>query len=305
MKTIEKECVDQKGDALLVADAGGTKTEWLYIAPEADEGVLLTTDGINGSIMTEEAMTSVIDELNHQLKRINAGEIDCELYFYGAGCNSELIKERLDNIFSSRLSMKFSKKEFHSDLEGAARALFGDSKGIAAILGTGSATGFYSGRSVTDNVPSLGYILGDEGSGASMGKDLLNMLFKRELPKDIKEELEKEKDIDLPHVIENTYRRKDANRYLASFVPFIKYHENVKEISELIDRNLKLFFDKNVLKYKNEPNKSIRFAGSVAVLFSNRLEKLAEDYGFKAEKFLKNPITGLGNYYLTKRKNDI
>lgn len=288
------------GEAVIIADAGGTKTQWLFYPSftEGEEGVMIVTQGINAAVMSRETIADRIQDLYAKINSFKSDIKSCRLYFYGAGCNSEPIILRLNQAFAENFPITLTTEEYYSDIVGAAHALFGRDEGVVCILGTGSASGIYDGKSLVDSIPSLGFILGDEGSGAFMGKTLLNMAYKRELPNNIKEKLEESYGLDLPSVIENVYRKPNANRYLATFVPFIKENEHIGEISGMIDYSLKLFFEKNVLKYKKLPNKTLRFAGGVASLFSNRIVRIAKEHGLKADRFIQNPIFELSEYHL-------
>lgn len=288
------------GEAVIIADAGGTKTQWLFYPSfsEGEEGVTIVTKGINAAVMSRETICSRIQDLYSKINRISPDIKSCRMFFYGAGCNSEPVILRLKEAFAENFPITLTTEEYYSDIVGAAHALFGRNEGVVCILGTGSASGIYDGKSLIDSIPSLGFILGDEGSGAFMGKMLLNLVFKRELPNYVKEKLEESCNIDLPSAIENVYRKPNANRYLASFVPFIKENEHISEISLMIDHSLKLFFEKNVLKYKTLPNKTLRFAGSVASLFSDRIVRISEELGLKADRFIQNPIFELSKYHL-------
>lgn len=288
-----------KDELLIIADAGGTKTQWFCcLLNNREERILLTTEGINASINTDEHISGVISDLYNKIYNKFPSAKSCRLFFYGAGCNSQSLKIKLEELFIQQFPIHLSNSLFTNDIEGAARSLFGNEKGIVCILGTGSASGVYNGDTIIDSIPSLGFILGDEGSGAFMGKSLLNLLFKRKLSEKVKVKLEEFSNVRLTDVIERTYRQPGANRYLASFIPFIKENENEEEISELIDDSLKLFFINNVLKYNDKPNNRLRFAGSVAYIFRKRIEDISNSFGLQADRFLQNPIIGLGEYYL-------
>ena len=286
-------------DFLVVADAGGTKTQWWVWNPSMEDALLFEGDGINATVSAEEDILASVSSFRSSLRAASVipdyGRID--VHFYGAGCNSESACAKLDKAFKDVFGEVLGKCHYASDLLGAARALFGPEEGIACILGTGSASCLYAEGDIIDSIPSLGFILGDEGSGARMGCQLLNMYFKRELSPELAHSLEAFTDLRLPAVLEEVYRRPGANRKLASLVPFIKRNENLPQISALIDSNLKLFFSKNVSKYKVFPSRTIRFAGGVASIFKNRLVEMASEYGLKADRFADRPVAALGEYH--------
>lgn len=284
--------------AIIIADAGGTKTQWLVLPSRSETGQLLfSTGGINASVSSTESIHNSVKDFCSHLKDNLPSMESSSLFFYGAGCNSIKAENRLLNIFSSFPELNLTRQLFASDLEGAARALFHNDCGTACILGTGSASGIFDGETIVESIPSLGFVLGDEGSGAFMGKALLNAYFKRGLSSKSKVLLEEEADLDISHVIASVYRKEAPNRFLASFVPFLKKHEKEEDISHLIDGCLKLFFKKNVLQYRERPSDTVRFAGSVAFLFSDRIKEIAHNAGLNADKFLQNPIMELGEYY--------
>lgn len=284
---------------LIVADAGGTKTEWRVKAPCRNQPVLLSTRGINASVSSEEEILNAMTELKNSLiKEIgeSIGKGSVSLHFYGAGCNSKANCSRVIKSFK-KLFPTTTELNVRSDLEGAARALFGDQKGIACILGTGSASCLFDGNEIVDSVPSLGYILGDEGSGASMGRMLLNSYFKRELKEETAMKLERIPGVTLSEVLQKVYRSSGAAAYMASFVPFIKENEKEEGICSIIDHSLKLFFNKNVLKYNCPKGEKIRFAGSVSMIFAERIKRIAHEYGYDADLILQKPIERLGAYH--------
>lgn len=282
---------------ILIADAGGTKTQWFFYPSGSSIPQKFETTGINASVSSDAEIKNAVGELETVISGSVSPEEMIDLYFYGAGCNSKQTESRLAKEFGSSL-LSIHPVEIRSDLEGAARALFGKKKGIACILGTGSASGLYNGEHVIESVPSLGYVLGDEGSGAFMGKRLLNLYFKRGLSEKIKVRLEAFADMSIAHVIECVYRKPAPNKYLGSFVPFLKENEKEKEIEDIIKSCLKLFFNNNVLKYDNPQSQPIGFVGGVAHIFSDQLELLANDYNLTIEGILNRPIDRLGDFIL-------
>lgn len=282
----------------LVADAGGTKTEWWAAISVEDRPFIFRTGGINASVSSDEEILESVEAMVFKLSEELAGHI--RLYFYGAGCNSIRTEKRLKQLFSKSLGDRLLYSEFRSDLEGAAVALFGDKQGIACIMGTGSASSRYDGRKIIDSVPSLGFILGDEGSGSFMGKELINRYYKRSLSPFLMEALEETYRMHMPDLLERVYRRSGSASFLASFVPFLKVHEEEDEISHIIDSSLKLFFEKNVLKYNDAEKVPIRFSGGVAFAFKNRLIRLADEIGLTADRFIEGPTESLGSYHMEK-----
>lgn len=286
---------------ILVADAGGTGTDWWILNTTTREEKFIRTDGINAAVSTDEEIEHTLLDLHSKLILLCGVTPDTtiEIEYYGAACNTPAASARIENALRKAFGPTITVGT-HSDLEGAAVALFGDNPGIACILGTGSASGYFDGQKIADTVPSLGYILGDEGSGAFMGKLLVNKIFKREFEEGLKENLLSSIGLTLPEIIEKVYRQPKANTFLASLVSVIKDNEKLAEISILIDTSLKLFFEKNVVKYNNHKEIPLGFVGGIASSFAPQIRSIASEYGLKIEKILHRPIEGLAQHHKTR-----
>lgn len=288
--------------SLIVADAGGSTTEWWVLSPSMSHPLFVTTEGINAATGKAEAIRDSISIFRQKcLEKVTGKDFgSIFIYFYGAGCNSDYARNLLEMAFEETFADSMIRLKVHTDLQGAALALFGDEPGIACILGTGSASGIYDGRFITESIPSLGYILGDEGSGAFMGRMLLRDWFKKSLPSKIEKELEAFCGLRIQEVIEAVYRKPGANKFLASFVPFLASHSDCGEISEIIDNSLKLFFEFNVLKYNKPRGTQIGFVGGVASAFSDRIRTIGSGYGLATDRFIYRPIIALGEYFTNR-----
>ena len=271
----------------LIADSGSTKTAWAVVGVEDK---IITTSGINPIFMDANTITEI---LNTQLKP-NLTENITEVYFYGAGCASEeknnIIKEALTSVFGK------VNVEVASDLLGAARGLLGFSDGIACILGTGSNSCLYENGKISWNVPALGFILGDEGSGAVLGKLLMGNIFKNQLPEAVKEDFVQTYGYNMMDVIEKVYRSPLPNRFLASFGPFIAKHKEVPEMKEMITSALESFIVRNVKQYPYT-TMPVSFTGSIAYYFSDILQDLATRHGLTIGKIEKDPLRGLVEFH--------
>lgn len=271
----------------IVVDAGSTKTAWGI----AGHGVVAVTKGVNALTVSASELAAIIKEARDKAGNLSIGEI----HWYGAGCATESacirIKRALEAEFSTRAVWVYS------DLVGAARALFGRERGIACILGTGSNSGYYDGKEIMMQVPSLGYILGDEGSGAAMGKRLLSNVLRGLFPLSLSEELRLKWGVDVATVLECVYRKKAPNRYLASFVPFLAEHEVVDAVKEIVCEELSSFADHVLTAYPHIREVSVGFVGSVAWRFHALLEKSLGKFGLKADKIIKDPMEGLLSYH--------
>ena len=274
----------------LIADSGSTKTAWKLIeAPGKTKDI--KTHGLNPFFRTEE---EIFQELTNSLLPETGTNIQ-EIYFYGAGVVNEekgsIVKNALSRIYPE------AKLEAHSDVLGAARALFGDEAGIACILGTGSNVCLYDGKEITGGVSPLGFILGDEGSGAVMGRKLLGDYFKEVMPLHLREEFAKRYNLTREEALNRVYRSEKPNQFLAQFMPFLSGNGNSAYCQEFVQRNFMEFFERNVSRIPNYTNYPIGFIGSVAFYFSQILNNTAGYFGFDKTTIIKDPIDGLEKYY--------
>ena len=180
---------------------------------------------------------------------------------------------------------------------GAAHAVCGHEEGIACILGTGANSCLYDGEQIVANIPPLGYILGDEGSGAVLGKMLLNGIFKGDLPAEIRDLYLEWSGLTYPEIIDKVYRQPLANRFLASSSKFIKDNLQYAELEGLVRYNFDTFFKKNILKYTMSSIRVISAVGGIASAFEEQLRASADSFGYQVGKVLSSPIDGLIEYY--------
>lgn len=268
----------------LIADSGSTKTDWV-LADGNDVVGRYQTQGINPFHQSEDDILAILrSELAPSIQQTPS-----TIQFYGSGVRPELepvMQRLLSTVFPS------AAVEAHGDLLGAARAVCGHSSGVACILGTGANSGLYDGRQIVSNTPPLGYILGDEGSGAVLGVRLLNALYKGFLPSSLLSAFETETGLSVADVIARVYRQPLANRFLASLSPFVNRHIDVPEMSQLVVDNFRCFFRRNVVQY-NRPDLPVGFVGSIAYYYENQLRKAADAEGFTVGVVLKSPMEGL------------
>ena len=221
---------------ILIADCGSTKTDWVLC--EDDEIIASArTQGLNPTHQESEEIFEILSaELTDEFTAHNPQKI----YFYGAGCAYDTANDRMRRA----LEKIFTTKEIHinSDLLAAARALCKHEEGIACILGTGSNSCLFDGEKIVDNTPSLGYILGDEGSGAHLGRQLISDCIKKQLPKKVCDKFFEQYNLDVATILEMTYHSSLPNRWLASFTPFLSENKLVPEINTMLKQCFKLFF---------------------------------------------------------------
>ncbi len=280
-----------KQDTFLIADSGSTKTDWSVI--EKQQVIkTVTTKGMNPFFQSVDEMKEEITE--NLLPYLTKNNFD-NIYFYGAGCIPEKVSI-VENALREVIRVE-NKVEVNSDLLAAARALCGYEPGIACILGTGSNSCYYNGQTIAYQVPALGFILGDEGSGANLGKRLVSDILKNQLGKELKEKFFEEFNTNMADIIEHVYRKPFPNRYLASLNVFLEKHKNQQVIHQLLVNAFCDFIYRNVMQYdyKHLPMNCI---GSIAVIYKEELTEAAQKLGVKVGSICKNPSQGLIKYHI-------
>lgn len=274
---------------ILIADAGATKTDWRVI--ERGEILQFKSDGFNPrshSIST--FVNSIPREIISRKNKIK------NVYYYGAALSDPAITSRLKGLLLAEF--KHAEIFITTDLFGAARSLFGKEAGVACILGTGSAACFYDGFKITKRIPSLGYILGDEGSGFYLGKELLSRYLRGQLSEIIENKFNQEfGKISEEMVLHRIYQEPKANAYLAGFTSFVINNQSDPFLYQLAYRNIELFFQQYFRDFEEIKTKKIRFTGSVAYFLSNIIRKFATDHQLTIDLISQSPIAGLTLYH--------
>lgn len=287
---------------ILIADSGSTKVHWCLLTASGQCSDVFT-DGINPLFQTTIAMqNSISNQLLPQISSLLWAGTLTHVFFYGAGCTPE------KKVFVQKaIEAVFKKAEVHveSDMLGAARGLLGHNAGVACILGTGSGSCFYDGEKIAWAVPSLGYILGDEGSAAVLGKRLVGDLLKNQLGDDLKEAFFKEYETSMADIIEKVYRQPFPNRFLAKLSRFCADHIDDPRIRALvydhfvqfIRRNLKQYFAKNEKMVNDQMVNAVGFVGSIAYYYRPILEEAMAAEGIPVGTILQDPVEGLKEYH--------
>jgi N-acetylglucosamine kinase-like BadF-type ATPase len=275
---------------ILIADSGSTKTTWKLIAGNG-EVTTISTSGMNPFFRTTEEMAA---ELEEKLVPVAGKNID-HVWFYGAG----VVNEEKGAVVSRAISRLFpsAKIETYSDLLGACRALFGKSSGIACILGTGSNACVFDGEKIAAHVSPLGFILGDEGSGAVMGKHLLGDYFKEVMPVDLRRVFAEKYQLSRDEALNRVYREQRPNHFLATFVPFLSENLQHEYCPQFVTQNFRSFVERNIQKLPGYRELPVGFAGSVAWYFSDIMKTVLAEKGIENTKFLKDPIDGLVRFH--------
>lgn len=275
---------------ILLADSGSTKTEWC-LAENGKRVKTILTKGINPVFENEEAISQ---ELKAGLMPELKGFTIDEVHFFGAGCAYEAVNKIVENAVSSLLDVPV---EVQSDLLCAARALFGKGKGIACIMGTGSNSCYYDGMQIVRNVSPLGFILGDEGSGAVLGKLLVGACLKNQLGAGMEKKFLERFHLTRPEIIDRVYRKPFPNRFLAGLSVFL--HENIElpEVRSLVREAFDSFFLRNVMQYPDYHMLKVSFTGSIAYYYQDILKEVAAGRGLHVGTIVKAPMEGLLAYY--------
>jgi len=276
---------------ILVADSGATKSDWVLI-DKAGEQASFQLVGLNPFYVDTK---KIVDILSKELTPFIENKKVEKVFFYGAGCSSVFkgmtVEEALVKIFRN------AEVTIESDLTGAAKALFGDNEGIACILGTGSNSCYYDGKKVVENVMSLGYFFGDEGSGAHMGKKFLKDYMLGHLPKEVDKAFKKEFNYTRDNILDAIYNMPFPNRFLASFCEFYADHLSNKYVFELVTNSFREFFINQIEHYKKHKTLPISFVGSVAYYFEPLLRQIGTEFEVKVNKVLRSPINALAELH--------
>lgn len=278
--------------AILIADSGSTKTDWVCLQPGGDTPQIeVHTVGLNPFHVSDNEIRSVFQ--HELLPQLGGAQIDA-VYFYGSGVRSEVegrMAGLLREVFPSAQAV-----EAHSDLLGACRALCGRHQGIACILGTGANSCVYDGTTIVHNTPALGYILGDEGSGAVLGKHLLHDIYTGVLPQNIRIVFERESGMQLSEIINKVYREPQANRFLASLSEFIHRHLDDEGVRQLVYNTFNDFATFHLSRYGRK-DLPVSFVGSIAWYYKDQLSLILQMLGYQVGTIMQSPLQGLIAYH--------
>lgn len=274
----------------LIADSGATKAEWCLLKNGRKK--TLFTQGISPYFLNTEQIYQLLEnELKPRLRKEDIHEI----YYYGTGCanplNARSVKKALRKSFSG------AKVEVTHDLMGAARALCGRDKGVACILGTGANSCYYNGKKILKNSPGLGYVLGDEGSGAYLGKKVIQYYLYGTFDDELRGRFDLTYTTNASEILENVYKKPLPNRYLAGYARFLADNRGHYMIENIIEDGLNDFFFTHLCKYREAWSLPIHFAGSIAFGFKDVLQQLCNSYEFELGRVMKNPMEGLIEYH--------
>ena len=278
---------------ILIADSGSTKTDWVLV----DENLSrhpFSTRGFNPFLVTGEQIGNIlVTEIHIGIDK----SLIKQIYFYGAGCSDDvrcgIVHEALKKFFSN------ASIEINHDLLGAARALCGTQKGIVAILGTGSNSCLFDGQKIVEQIPSLGYILGDEGSGAYIGKKIIAEYLYRDMPQDLLNLLDKESGMKKEEILSTLYHAEMPSGYLAGFMKYVQQNISHPFVYSLVKKCFADFFEHHICRYNPGKETPMHCTGSVGFHFRDILKSVAQEKNINLEKIIDKPINPLVEYHLS------
>jgi len=276
--------------SILIADSGSTKCEWCLVNGGRKKNII--TQGLSPYFLNSAQVQEIIRK---ELLPVIKNQPVSDIFFYGTGCldprNAKMMKTAISKVFAD------AKVEVQHDLLGIARAACGDKKGIANILGTGSNSCYYNGKKIVKNSPGLGYVLGDEGSGAYLGRKVIQYYLYGTFDEELRYKFDDKYKMDAAVILENVYKKPLPNRFLAGFCMFLAENRGHYMVENIIEDGLNDFFFTHLCKFSESWKLPIHFVGSVAWGFRDVVKELCSSYEFELGKILKNPMEGLIEYH--------
>jgi N-acetylglucosamine kinase-like BadF-type ATPase len=281
---------------ILIADSGSTKCSWALCDEKGNIVFKCNTIGFNPYFINK---NNILQNLK-QSELVEYIDSIKNVFFYGAGCSSDEKNKIIEDPL--QLFFKNAKVNIRHDIDAACYAMYNGNPNITCILGTGSNSCSYDGKSIFEHAPSLGFLLGDEASGNYFGKKILTLYFNKVLPKNLSQKFEDKFETDLPIIKENIYNNNRANVYLSKYFPFVSENKNHTMIKDLIYNSLDEFFNLHVCCFKNHTEVEVNFIGSVAYFLSDEIKVIAKKYNCKIGNIIKDPIENLVDFQFDKIK---
>lgn len=282
---------------ILVADSGSTKCDWILL--KDNQKHLIKTKGFNPFFHGKDLIENELrksEALNNVKSEVK------EIYYYGAGCSSQIRNKVLETAltaFFSNLSILVVKE----DLEGAVYATCGNDKGITCILGTGSNSGYYDGQKIHKNFPALGYVLGDEGSGSYFGKKILAEYLYQRLPEDLQNGFKEFANFNNEEALKAVYQKPNANVFLASLMRFVTDNKEHPYLHTMVKNGFKHFAEVHILCFKEYNEVEVNFIGSIAYIFQDVLKEVGAELGFTIGTIIQKPVYALVDYHVKYKEN--
>lgn len=280
---------------ILIADGGSTKCDWIALNTKGKILLKTRTEGLNPAVFSKEIIQKRLFE------SIELGEIKqkiSKIYFYGAGCGTTRPALILQQIFEEYFA-NAKDIEVKEDTYAATYAVT-DKPGIVCILGTGSNSSYFDGKTLHNSVPSLGYILMDEASGNYFGKKLIRDYFYKKMPEDLRLKFESEFNLDVDFIKLNLYKKENPNTYLATFAEFMFKSERNEYFNSVLKKGMKDFFKNRIKTYDKYQELPVHFVGSIAYFSSDIINEVAKKYGVTIGNIVRRPIDGMIDFHRKK-----
>lgn len=277
---------------ILICDCGSTKAEWVLLDGD-NVAKRFITNGFNPNFTDNETIKGIVNEAKNFIDNQDVEKV----FFYGSGCGSEANKIKVAMFFA--IEFKINDIEVYPDTLGACHALFGKDSGIACILGTGSNACVYDGEKITQSVASLGFMIGDEGSGCHIGKRIVHDYFLGIMPENLRMKFDEKYHLDRERFLKRFYQGEQPSRYLAEFTKFASENIDNQYIRYIVGDCFEAFVSSSFRAERSEDEKSpaVGFVGSIAFVFQDILLQVLEKHDIKCSKILKNPMDGLVDFY--------
>ena len=277
---------------VIIIESGSTKADWLII--QGEKRYYHNTIGFNPFFHSTEI---VAETLKNDQTLQDVFDLEGEIHFYGAGCSSKELNQTIENGFKT--VFKNATVSVDHDLLAAGLALYRGKNVIACILGTGSNSLLFDGKNLHEEVPALGYILGDEGSGSFFGKQILTDFLYKRLPEQMDVDI-RQLGLSKDEIFRKVYMEPNANVFLASISPILIQNKELEYCQNLIRKGFDLFLDRHVLCFKDCFTTEVSFVGSIAALLASELEAVCQEKGLTVGQIIRKPIDSLANYHLNK-----
>lgn len=282
---------------VIIAESGATKTDWRALNEDGSVASV-QTEGLNPAVMSHEEMNRIIGAA---IPAVNPSGVRVgKVCFYGAG----LVSPESSAVLASILELwcPFADLEFHTDMEAAGRAVFGDGSGVVAIMGTGSNSCLWEGGRIVRNIRPGGFILGDEGGGAALGRMFLADYIKGLVPEELASLFEDTYGLDYAGIVKGVYRSEAPSKFVASFARFVYENRRYGYASGLVERNIRDFMERSLTRYGNG---KVGVVGSFGHACREQLETVGKEYGLEFVKFVQAPIEGLVAYHKSKTETHV
>ncbi|WP_027384220.1 BadF/BadG/BcrA/BcrD ATPase family protein [Epilithonimonas caeni] len=277
---------------IAIVDGGSTKCDWVILENDGTEVLKTETVGFNPNIIKPELITVEIEKNQALIKFKDYLE---NIFFYGSGCgtpeNRLIVEREIQKVFNN------AQIRVKEDLLAAAYAAYRGVPAIVCILGTGSNACYFDGENVKTELPSLGFLIGDEGSGSALGKQLVRHYFMKKLPPDLHQQFTEIYQLNIDDLLKNMYHNPRANAYMADFTRFIVDRKTHPYFQNFIYKELRNFLEFQVMPYDECRESEINFIGSIAYFFEDSLRAAASDFHFKIGTVVQRPIESLVNYH--------